>query len=100
MIDDIIELFIEIFGEVIIEMVTSLIPEDKMTKRKAKLIKVTVTILTCVIFLLCIIGIAMLIETKCASLIGWSFVGISAIYFIVCIVLYFVSFKKGTKDTH
>ena len=99
MIDDIIELFLEIFGEVIIEMVISLIPEDKMTKKKSKVIKVTVQILTVVILLLCIIGISMLVESKCTSIIGWCFVGIPALYFIICIILYFVSVKKEIKNT-
>ncbi|MEE0059861.1 MAG: hypothetical protein UE295_03425 [Acutalibacteraceae bacterium] len=91
MLDDIIELFIEIFGEVFVNMITSLIPEDKMTKKKAKAIKVAVSVLSCVILLICMIGIGMLVESKCTSLIGWSFVAISAIYFIVCITLYLVS---------
>ncbi|MEE0265193.1 MAG: hypothetical protein UD936_06150 [Acutalibacteraceae bacterium] len=98
MLDDILELVLELFGGIFIDMLIDLIPEDKMTRKKAKAIEVTVAILSCVILLICIIGIGMLAESKCASMMGWLFTGISVAYIIFCIILYFVSHaKKGQK---
>lgn len=85
------EFFFELVGELVGEAFISLsevfIPEKKLSKKKRKVIRACSCAFAAVLFLADIIGVAVLVESKCKIFWGWLPLIISFVYIAAAVYI-------------
>ena len=82
-----VEFFIEIFCEGVLSVGTEIVPYKKLPEAKRKKYKAIAVVTTFVLFVLLMVGGAMLLETKGKSDLGKVLIGFPIVYFVTGIVL-------------
>ncbi len=82
-----VEFFMEIFCEGVLSVGSEVVPYERLSKAKKKKYKAIASVTTLVLFVLFMVGGAMLLETSGKSDLGKILIGFPIVYFITGIVL-------------
>ncbi len=93
----IFEFFAEIISEIVISASTEAIPYEKLPKRKRNKYRFIVAVITAVLLISLVVGVAMLLETKGGSALGKILIGFPIVYFLIILELVIRKYVKKAK---
>lgn len=88
------ELFLEIFAEGFVAICSAFVPKKMITEKSQKIIRYICLVVSILLFIGLLIGIAILTETNGKNFWGWLLISLTIIYLFVGITLKIISCIK------